>query len=330
MKDRSEDLSALARRRRLDEAEERRLEALLSSSLEARLLHQAGGEFDVEDSVLPGDDALADKIARNVLREPRRAAVGGRVARAWALAAVFCCVSGVALASSMGVLQLVKPRAPSQAVAVAVSAPAKPHARKHVAKPALPMPVVKAPLPAPEPVVAEPSAPAVAPALHHPRVHARPGLARRQDSALRRAPAVSVQSLFAAANLARREGDSEQALALYAELRRKYAGAPEAHAADMSAGMLELRLGRNHEALAHFSDYLHAGSAGGGPRLLSQSALTSDPLRADALWGKAQALRKLGDLAAAREALGTMLTDYPGSPYAPAARALLSGVLAPP
>jgi tetratricopeptide (TPR) repeat protein len=304
MKDRSEDLSALARRRRLSEAEERRLEAVLSSSLEARLMHQAGCEFDLEDSVLPGDHALADKIARNVLREPQRAVVGVRTARAWALAAVLCCVSGVALASSMGVLQLVKPRASSEPVAVAVSAPHTPHARKHTARAALPVPVVLE-APSSEPVATEATAPVVTPSMHHPRVHARP-----------KASVASAQSLFAAANLARREGQSEQALSLYAELRRSHAGEPEAHAADMSAGMLELRLGRNHEALARFNDYLRSSA--------------SDPLRADALWGKAQALRKLGDLAAAREALGTMLTDYPGSPYASAARALLSGVLAPP
>lgn len=78
MKDLSEDLSIRARRGELDEGAAKQLALLLSGSFEARLAHRAGTEFDAEDSVLPGDEALAARItqrllvARPVRQPPRR------------------------------------------------------------------------------------------------------------------------------------------------------------------------------------------------------------------------------------------------------------------
>lgn len=62
-----EDLSARARRGQLGDSESRELERLLEASLEARLAHRAGLEFDGEDSVLVGDDALIERINQRLI-----------------------------------------------------------------------------------------------------------------------------------------------------------------------------------------------------------------------------------------------------------------------
>jgi hypothetical protein len=74
-----DDLSVRARRGELDEVSEKQLALWLSSSQEASLVHRAGLQFDAEDSVLAGDEALAQRITERVLANrplplaPRRA-----------------------------------------------------------------------------------------------------------------------------------------------------------------------------------------------------------------------------------------------------------------
>src|SRR5689334_19407459 len=107
MKDSVEDLSALSRRGELDTAERRRLELLLGSSSEARLLHQAGLELDQAGSVLPGDDALAERVKRRVMaRVQPMPARRRRRLLPWAVAAAVACVAVAAGGAVVGLRPL--------------------------------------------------------------------------------------------------------------------------------------------------------------------------------------------------------------------------------
>ena len=92
MRDSVEDLSALSRRGELDAAEQRRLQLALQSSSEARLLHRAGLDLDLAGSMLPGDDALAERVKRRVLaRVLPAAAPRRRRLLPWGIAAAVAC-----------------------------------------------------------------------------------------------------------------------------------------------------------------------------------------------------------------------------------------------
>jgi TolA-binding protein len=95
------------------------------------------------------------------------------------------------------------------------------------------------------------------------------------------------------------------ALGLYGRLQAEYPASPEALAAKISVGMLELQRGQASSALAQFRAYRRANARS---------------LRAEALWGEAEALRALGRSDEERAALDSLLSDHPGSAYAPAAR----------
>lgn len=72
MKDEFENMAARARRSGLDRSERRQLRVLLHNSLEARMLYRAGCRFDALDTILPGDETMAERITRRVLIATRR------------------------------------------------------------------------------------------------------------------------------------------------------------------------------------------------------------------------------------------------------------------
>lgn len=91
----------------------------------------------------------------------------------------------------------------------------------------------------------------------------------------------------------------------YRSLIAQYASAPEARAALLSLGHLELKsFGRPAAALGHFERYLDGGGQ------LSQ----------EASFGRIQALRQLGRRAEAERAIFTFLQDYPDSVQAESLR----------
>ena len=90
-----EDLSARARRANLGEAERRRLKLMLGASIEGRLLHRAGLDFDDENAVLPGDDAIAARIAERVLAHSSRTPAVRRRRKWLPLAAAACLMTAV-------------------------------------------------------------------------------------------------------------------------------------------------------------------------------------------------------------------------------------------
>ena len=112
---------------------------------------------------------------------------------------------------------------------------------------------------------------------------------------------LSSSELFARANQARRKGDIEDAITLYERLGQEYPRSIEAQDAKILRGNLLLSQRLPRAALRQFEDY-HSGA-----------------LSLEALWGRAQALRKLespDELAVLVE----LVRDYPASPYAEAAR----------
>jgi TolA-binding protein len=284
MTDSLEDLSARARRGRLDENERRRLKAMLGASVEGRLLHRAGSDLDEEDSVLPGDDAIAARIAERVAARVAKApAKRGR--RSWMLIAVAAClVTAVAAGGVARYRQALVARRTVAPVSIEPVA-ATPSPRREPA-PDLALPLAPASKPADEPVRSIPK-PAVTPPVAIP----------------------SASELFASAARARREGNHDEAIRLYASLQHRYPAAPESRAADISLGMLHLARGTSGTALEHFQRYLRHSSDG--------------ELVSEALWGEGESLRRLGRVDEAHKSYAALLSRFPDSAYAAAARARL-------
>jgi TolA-binding protein len=282
-RDSIDDLSALSRRGELDETEQRRLKLGLESSFESRLLHRAGLELDEDGSVLPGDDALAERVSRRVLERvtPARAARRRRFVP-WAVAAAVACVAAGAAAGNF---------VDFRALTFSFGTPAKlsePAPKKRAPAAATPVAAAQpAPVaPAPEPVA--PVAPSHKPAAI--------------DSG-------TAAELFASAASARRKGKAQEAIVLYDTLQSRFPGSAESNAADMALGMLRLQRGAPRSALDHFRRYLATN-----PRA---------ELAPEALWGQAQALSALGRAEEAKKSFAALIERYPDSTYAAGARAKL-------
>lgn len=111
----------------------------------------------------------------------------------------------------------------------------------------------------------------------------------------------SAEALYRMANDARRAGRSSEAMVSYQKLQRDFPDAPEAHASRVSLAGLFLRGGSASAALTQFDAYL--GKGGG-------------QLSAEALFGRAQALRALGRSAEEVQNLSRLVSTYPKSAYA--------------
>lgn len=118
-------------------------------------------------------------------------------------------------------------------------------------------------------------------------------------------------SLFAEANQARRRGDSKTAYALYRRLQAEFPRSPEAELSQVTLSMLLLDRGDAASALAGFDAYLARPRRG---------------LEAEALVGRARALRQLGSREAEALAWREVLRRYPSSIYAQQARDRLSAL----
>lgn len=295
-----EDLMVRARRGELTSEEERQLAIATGTSLEAKLLYDAGRGFDRESPVLPGDEALVERLADRV--ESTRNVKAWRTSRVTLLGAAAAVLIASAAAATGWVAK--KRTDPSQdppagqSVRAAQQPRHKPHARAASAPPQA--------APAVEHKVEESD---TAPAK------AAPSVRLRQSKPLRPSAEVAKQrdrirapfgdtpgEIFARANAARREGRATEALSLYAELQARHPRSVEARHADLTVAELVLRRGAAPRALELFRRY------GAGP------------LAAEAAWGEARALRRLGRTTEERSALRRLLDSYPDSPYAEAAR----------
>jgi TolA-binding protein len=113
--------------------------------------------------------------------------------------------------------------------------------------------------------------------------------------------ATSATTLFADANTARVRGDHTRAVKLYRQLQREFPQSPEAVLSQLTLSTLLLHAGDARSALAGFNVYL---------------SRSSRPLEAEALVGRALALRSLGQTVAEVAAWQVVLKRYPGSSYA--------------
>jgi TolA-binding protein len=316
MKDDLDDLSARARRDLLSQAELRELEHRLEGSHEASLAHRAGLEFDAEDLVLAGDEALVARINRRLLtgyRAQRRSHF-----RTLGLVLGGVCTTVAAAAAGPGLVEGIEAL---WLRSVGYQAPL--HATPAQTRPSLPsrtsgeratLPRDQSAAPPPPPLLSLPPVESAA-FVAEPEPSARPAAPPRPRG-VRALPereaepvADTSRSLFAQASLARRQGDLPRATALYAELSRRFPGTAEADSAEIALGTLSLQSGAAGQALGHFEGYLSARPGG--------------QLAADALWGKARALAALGREDEARRDLQLLIDRYPRSTYATAARAKL-------
>jgi TolA-binding protein len=302
-----DDLSVRARRGELDEGGEKQLVLWLSSSQEASLVHRAGLQFDAEDSVLAGDEALAQRIAERVLAN-RPLPLAPR--RVWLKPALG--VGGLGVVALALLSPSVRQRwGATSPTTVTSTAPAHPRVKAPAAVVASPpaMQEVASSLGKNAKDSIAPSRATSAQQRALPRGAAERAVAAPRDSAATTIAGESASELFGRANRARREARSELALSLYRHLQQQYPTSAEALSAEMALGMLELKANRAEPALRHFSAYLTRSPQGG--------------LAPEALWGQAQALSGLGRSAAAAESLRLLLKRFPGSAYASAARAKL-------
>jgi TolA-binding protein len=291
MRDSIEDLSALSRRSELDAAERRRLELTLASSSEARLLHRAGLELDEAGSMLPGDDALAERVKRRVMARVLSGSPARRRRFApWAIAAAVACVALAAGGTVVGYR-------PLRGIFSTPAAPPSPPPRSGLRDVAPGAVVVS---PAPVAAASESAAPDSPPVASTRATLPKSALGLDASTA---------GELFANAASARRRGKAQEAMLLYDALQSRFPASAEANAADMALGMLRLQRGASRSALEHFTRYLARN-----PRA---------ELSCDALWGKAQALSSLGRGVEARRSYHSLLERCPDSTYAAAARSKL-------
>ncbi|MEM6990420.1 MAG: tetratricopeptide repeat protein [Myxococcota bacterium] len=122
----------------------------------------------------------------------------------------------------------------------------------------------------------------------------------------RKAPLQSASEMLAAARSLANGGKLSKALDAYTALRRTYPKSPDAHAANVSVGLLQLRRGRARPALRAFDRYLKRP---GG-------------MAEEARWGRVRALHALGRTAARDQAIGVLLRQHAGSVYATEAKAM--------
>jgi TolA-binding protein len=289
------ELVARARRGALSASEGAALRAHLDRCASCRLAHQVVADFAEMDAVDLRDDSRIERLAalarRSVARSPggarsaaRRLASSPGARRPAMRRAIALAAGFVLVAGTASAAAWLWPRAPRRRVPTAATAPA--------AGP-LPAAAVAAAAPEAPPALAAPPAPELSPA----RADARPG--RTLD---RPTPGV----LLREAGDAERRGRGREAVGLYRRLQKQFPASTEAAVAAIPLGRLLLAGGQPRAALAAFDRYLGAARAG---------ALTPE-----ALYGRAQALGRLGERAEEARAWRRLAADFPDSAYTAVAR----------
>lgn len=287
-----EDLIARARRGEVSPAERRRLEVALHTSLEARLLYEAGLAFDREASLRPGDEALVERIASRVVGAPRR-----RLLPSW-IAAAAVLTSAAAAVAAWTVVGTAPAAVHSLAPAGVVRAGSSivNRARLTSAAPGrLTDEQQKAPFPAEARAAAE-------------RLGAPASERAARPATKPEAQAETPAALFKRANLARREGHLVEALQAYERLQRQFPDSNEAVFSHLTVAELQLRRGNPGSALREYRAYEAAGG----------------DLTDEALWGQAKAFRALGRTGEEREVLKRLLERVPKSVYSGSAQQRLN------
>jgi len=274
------DLVCRARQKSLGEAEQRRLEGLLATSFEVRLMDAVLTELERESQVKRSDQALMARLAARAVSQRRSLVVRGGLRGLLRPALVALTLLSVATVAAAGFWYRTT-RSPVQD---------EPQSSSALVFEVLPA----ASLPIPSPSSKE------SPATDSNELHQSVD-SKTPPRALTPRPETTrgEAALFARANQARREGRPAEARALYAEFLVSYPKAREASLARLAYAKLAA-----HDA---------------PDQALRESSIVAEargPLRAEALWGIAVLARRLGRTSLEQRALTELRRDYPASPYA--------------
>jgi TolA-binding protein len=271
-----DNLLVASRKGMLTADEQARLDGHLVQCSLCRLALAVGRDFDAALEMSPGDELIAERIARG----PRDTGISRnpRVRRA----------SVVAIATA-GVL------AGAGLAAAAIGGWKLQFGRE--APPA----VERAPAPPPAGGSAHERRERVEPASEPPSPTVDPSSDGRETPPPAAPTPLTAAELFAKANASRSDGHGRRALSLYGELQSRYPGSAEAEISYVSLGRVMLEQGQASGALSQFDRYLARRSQG--------------PLAQEALFGKASALSRLGRLEEERRTWETLLARFPTSIY---------------
>ena len=299
--------------------ERRRLDSHTLQCAACALVRSAVRDFAAQRNAAPGDDALIARISGEALGRAAAITSGTispaqrttytglhpRRRRSWAVGAIVLFAATGATASFWSVRGAIVQRllnVPAETVEPAPTRvePKLPVVTRRIAPPPRvseePEPVAE---PEPTPVVVTPVAPP-------PVVMARP----RTAEPVNVPPPVVAPApgeLFAAANEARRNGDSQKSFELYTQLARLHPGSREETTSRVLLGRLLLdRGGDPTQALGLFTRYLEASPGG--------------TLAEEARLGRALALTRLGSAKEERQAWQQLLAFHPNSIHAERAR----------
>ncbi len=286
------DLVCRARQKSLGEAEQRRLERLLATSFEVRLMDAVLTELERESQVKRSDQALMARLATRAVSQRRFLVGWGGLRGLLRPALVALTLLSVATVAAAGFWYRTA-RSPGADTTQSTT------------------PLVFEVLPAASLPVPSPSSgeQVVAAEKEEPRISvSSPNLARTLTP--RREAPRDDAALFARANQARRLGRPAEARALYAEFLASYPKAREAPLARLAYAKLAA-----HDAPDQaLREYTIVAEARG-------------PLRAEALWGMAVLARRLGRAPLEQQALTELRRDFPASPYAQVAEERLEHVV---
>jgi TolA-binding protein len=283
-----------ARRGRLSEQGRLALDAHLRVCATCRLGGDVSGDFDAADAVDLHDAARIRALSD--LARRRMWAGGGRVPVRWRAVAAAAALALFCGSASAAVWWW---RRPAPAPSPSGRSPAAPRI-------ALAAHVSSAASPAPLPVAATRATPE---AVSHPRVSRA---VSRAVAPGRAADGTSAGTILQQATEARQRGERAHAAELYRRLQREFPASPEAVLSNVPLGGLLLDDGLPRAALAEFDGYL--GRAHGGA------------LIPEALYGRARALRRLGDRPEERRTWTRLCADFPDSAYAPLGRRRLAEI----
>jgi len=285
--------------------ERRTLDEHVRTCHACRFIRHAAADFAREVPADATPPPQLDRLIQTALWSVRApAAPGGRRPAAvhgrapWVVAAaVTICVGGFAAAHLAGLFHRRAPAPAGRPAVVAVKTAAAPTA------------TAGAPEPRP-PVGQDPAAATRSRAEPDPLPRGR--APKKSEGAAGR----PWEDLFRRATVARARGQIQEALRLYGELARDYPRSPEGTAGFAFKARLELDQGDARAAARDFDRYLARGSGGS--------------LEEEALVGRAEALRSLGQRAQEQAAWKLLVNRFPGSAHARRARARLAELASAP
>jgi TolA-binding protein len=300
------DLSVLARRGLLTEPERRRLEMCLSASESLRLMHQLGCDFDELSGTERGDADithwLTSAAAVRYARLPMRGSSRIRKLAGISAVAISLVAAGAFAARWQWPRFIHLSRYPSSQAQLNATGPAHAVAAKNaVGAASACQPACRGAL-----VLSAEAGSKKSNALQPAPSRATSDTLRDRAAPAALPVATTSKELFSAANAARRLGDHSKSMDLYRRLQSEFPGSAEAALSFVLLARLELAHGFARQAVAHFDEYLSRNPDG--------------TLRQEALQGKAQALRQLGDTSQEAATWRELLRRFPDSMYAPTAR----------